>query len=97
MIKRRYWYLAVNIFVVIASIWNWHEINIFNEIKHSLLFFIFTIILTNVAVYVLDIIYQKFFDWYEKRTKENYNFYDWLGNPESPIKIYNEFSNKGTL
>lgn len=94
MFKRRHWYLAINIFVIITSIWNWDEIYLTEEINNPFLFFILTLLLFNLAIYVLEIIYQKFFKWYEKRTNEKYSFYDWIGNPEPPIKIYNEFSNK---
>lgn len=94
MFKRIYWYLAVNIFVIINSIWNWNELYLSEEINHPYLFFIFTFIVLNLIIYVLDVIYEKVFTWYEKRTNEKYSFYDWIGNPEPPIKMYNEFSNK---
>lgn len=94
MIKRRYWYLTVNIFIIITSLWNWNEMYLTGEIKNPFLFFVLTLVTTNLLIYGLDISYQKFFKWYEKRTKEKYSFYDWMGNPESPVKMYHEFSNK---
>lgn len=44
--------------------------------------------------FILDFLFSKYFDWYDKREKEKYNFYEWIGKPDSPLDLQSFFENK---
>lgn len=93
--RKRYYYIFFNIFMFITFIWNWNELyNIDGDLKTSLINISVIIIILNVFIFILVFLYNKFFNWYDKRSKEKYSFYDWMGNPDSPINMYEAFKNK---
>lgn len=93
--RKRYYYIFFNIFIFITFIWNWNELYSINgDLKTVLINISVIIIILNVFIFMLVILYNKFFNWYDKRSKEKYNFYDWMGNPDSPINMYEAFKNK---
>ncbi|TWT05446.1 hypothetical protein FQV26_13515 [Planococcus sp. CPCC 101016] len=95
MNKKRYLYIFVNIFVMLTLVWNWKEIHDINkDIKTLVINVGIIIIIINILLFFLDILYNKFFVWYEKKSREKYNFYQWIGNPDPPINMYEEFKNK---
>lgn len=55
---------------------------------------IVVLIFVNFSIMIIEFLFNKLIKWYEKRTAEKYNFYEWLGNPHHPISFYEEFSSK---
>lgn len=95
MFKKRYTYILLNILVALTILWNWKELyNLNNGIKEKVLIVVIIFIISNFFLLILNILYNSFFSWYDKKTKEKYNFYEWIGKPDSPIKLYETYSNK---
>lgn len=74
---------------------NWTELHNLNGSIASLLINVSIIlVISNILFFMLDILFNKYFDWYDKREKEKYNFYDWIGKPDSPLDLQSIYENK---
>lgn len=74
---------------------NWNELWNINGTITSLLINVGIIsIVLNLLVFIVGVFVDKFFEWFDKKEKERYSFYDWMGNPEDPLDLLNKYSDK---
>ena len=64
------------------------------KILDILLFLATCLVLINMLAFVGSFLSEKIFKRFEKRSLEKYNLYEWLGNPQAPIELYDKLSNK---
>lgn len=95
MKKNKYLYIIINALLIIVVLMNWNELWNINGTIMSLLINIGIIsIVLNLLVFIVGVFVDKFFEWFDKKEKERYSFYDWMGNPEDPLDLLNKYSDK---
>lgn len=74
--------------LAIFTVTNWNELY---DLNRSILSMIISMgivfVISNMLLFILDLLFSKYFNWNERREKEKYNFYDWMGHPESPLNL----------
>ncbi|MDY7044415.1 hypothetical protein RVS70_09380 [Virgibacillus sp. M23] len=93
MNNKRYMYLFANIYMILITVPYILEMYLEDKrIINIILFTVLCVVSINLLVFLSYYLLEKAFNKLEKRSKEKYNLYDWLGNPKSPINLYGKFS-----
>jgi hypothetical protein len=93
LIKNKYLYIGASIYLLLIG--SPTLVGLYFKGK-SILYILgvlcVALIILNSVIILMNFIIDKVYRWYEKRSKEKYNLYEWLGNPHQPISYYTEFS-----
>lgn len=87
-------FTVVNLLIVLSLIGPLFDLYKMNQSLTGLILpFALSIGILNFTVFIVSWTIDRVFHWFEKRTKEKYSLYDWLGNPDNPITLKYKLSN----
>ncbi|MDN7244660.1 hypothetical protein [Planococcus shenhongbingii] len=93
MYTKKYGFIVINILIILSLIgplFNLYKMN--QNIKDLILTFVLSMAMLNLIIFIVSWTIDRVFQWFEKRTKEKYSLYEWLGNPVNPITLKNKLS-----